>query len=108
MADHLIENWQTETGSTRTSIRDIYGPRWEKQPQGFSFLEGEILCLLSLADFVQKRGIEAYLKYSKPHNPHSVPPRAPAQLQTVILEEGRAELFVANLIAKIKGVYLAL
>lgn len=110
MAGHLSENWQKEAGLSVSSLRDIYGPRWKKKPEAFCFLEGEILCLLELADFVQKRGIEAFLKYIKHSNSHhAAPSRSSAQqIQTIVLDESRAELYVANLISKIKGVYSAL
>lgn len=111
MAGHLSVNWQQDTtgSSSVSSLEDIYGPRWKKKPEAFCFLEGEILCLLELADFLQKRGIESFLKYFKQSNSHSAPSRATAQqIQSLVLDETRSELYVANLISKIKGVYSAL
>lgn len=90
-------------------IRDIYGARWEKDPKGFTFLEGEILCLLELAQFAQKRGVDTFIKFGKAYKLQTVPPNVPAvppiPVITSIPDETQTDEVVSALLSKIKRVY---
>lgn len=46
------------------SLESIYG-RYSSRPHEFKFLEGEILCLLDLANLINTHGIKTFIKPSK-------------------------------------------
>lgn len=105
MADYFINKCKNSKGSKEPSMRDIYGPRWETKPKEFTFLEGEILCLLGLAEYVQKKGIEGFLKFSKSS---AVQNYISSVHKSIIPDESGTKVHVANLVQKIKSVYMAL
>lgn len=92
MADRLVDS----------SKKAIYGAAWESKPKEFRFLEGEILCLLGLAEHVRNRGVEDFLKFSKGNVPHRDAITVP---KNFVLDQAKAEEFVSNLKEKIKSVY---
>lgn len=107
MADHLVEKCNKSTESRARTIKDIYGARWVHNPKQFRFLEGEILCLLGLAEHVKLRGVDSYLKFTKSHITQGVVTAVPKVTQSIDIDESRAETFVSNLVQKLKSLYMA-
>lgn len=119
MADHFIATCRQPTGMKTPTLRDIYGSRWENNPKEFTFMEGEILCLLGLAACVQQRGIESFLKFAKNqshsithHNGHTATAKLPVlKLQkprAIIADDSGTENYAVKLINKIKSFYMVL
>lgn len=104
MADHLVEKCAKSTGNKVPLIRDIYGTRWATKPKEFRFLEGEILCLLGLAEHVKMRGVDSFLKFTKSHVSQG---SVMTMHKSVVLDQTLAETYVFNLVQKLKSVYLA-
>lgn len=46
-------------------LADIYGVRFAKKPEMFKFLEGEIMCLLDLAEIIRAHGIRNFIRQNK-------------------------------------------
>lgn len=107
LAEHYTAtSSQSSSGTTNAlSLRDIYGTRWENNPQGFTFMEGEILCLLGVASYVHQKGIESFLKFSKHQNQNHSAPLIPPPSKDFAQNNTRAEIYASNLIKKIKGFY---
>ncbi|XP_058836020.1 uncharacterized protein LOC131692770 [Topomyia yanbarensis] len=61
MADFLSQ----EASKGGLPLSNIYGARWAKDPKNFTFLEGESLSLVHLAEHLKKRDITNFLKFSR-------------------------------------------
>lgn len=57
MADSL----RVEAAAGGTPLCEIYGNVYANQPEKFKFLRGEVMCLLDLANLMQKKGIKYFL-----------------------------------------------
>lgn len=101
MAEYLTE----AAASGGTPLCDIYGPRWEKNPKDFTFLEGEILCLVELAQVIKSNGIATFLKFSKPQSVVVLPtpPLMPHRLQKT--QDPQYDAFRINIVEQIKHTY---
>ncbi|XP_001650380.2 uncharacterized protein LOC5566027 [Aedes aegypti] len=104
MAGHLSATCNRSANPKALTLSDIYGNRWATNPKQFTFMEGEILCLLGLASCVQQRGIESFLKFK--NQPHVAVTHNASSIQNIALQKSdTAESHAYKLISKIRAFY---
>ncbi|KXJ84539.1 hypothetical protein RP20_CCG005736 [Aedes albopictus] len=64
----MVESLKEEALTGGIPLREIYGRNYALQPENFRFTEGETLCLLDLADIINRSGISKILKKIKRKN----------------------------------------